>query len=302
VVTVQGDGPADLAVAMDGQCAVEGYEFARRRGCPLLLYLWDLPPWRLGSGQPDVVFEWRGRVRRVSRIIGGYRERAGFYSRLRYVARRVAAVWAPSELTVDDLARRFQIAAERVPYCYDSDRFVRDEWRPRVPPRLLMVSRLVEHKNHAAVIRAAAAMSPRPLIHLIGQGPESDRLVVLARRLGVVLELEQQWRPEEAILAAYRNATVLVAPSRFEGFGLTPIEAIAAGIPAVASDIPTHREHLGDAASYFVLEDDLSLIAAIRTALERGPARPGAVAGLTIDAAAARFAERLPELLERHGK
>ena len=300
-IATEGDEPADLVVAMDGQCAVAGFEFARRHGCPLLLYLWDLPPWRLGMGRPDVVFEWRGRIRRVPRILGGFPERSGYYSRLHFAARRAAAVWAPSALTAADLATRFGLKARVVPFCYDSTQF-----RPmpsaerRVPSaELLSISRLVPHKNHGAVIRAAARMMPRPRVRLIGQGPEAGALERLAADLEVKLELTTEWQSDEAIAAAYHRATVVVAPSRFEGFGLTPIEGVASGVPTVASDIPPHREHLGDAVCYFRLEDELSLVAAIRAARERGPVDPARVAHLSIEPAAARFVDQLSEIAAR---
>ena len=296
-IATEGDGPARIAVAMDGQCAVEGFEYARRHRCPLLLYLWDLPPWRLGGGRPDVVFEWHGRVRRMPRLVGGYPERPGYYSRIRYIARRADWVWAPSTATVTDLRDRFEVAAELVPFCFDSDRFTPVEWAPSVPPRILSISRLVPHKNHGALIRAAARMTPRPVVHLIGQGPEAGPLESLARELGVTLELPREWQSDAEVAAGYRRATVVVAPSRFEGFGLTPMEGVASGIPTVASDIPPHREHLGEAVSWFSLEDDLSLVVAIRMAMERGPVDPASVADLSIGAAARRFAGRLEALL-----
>ena len=161
---------------------------------------------------------------------------------------------------------------------------------------LLSISRLVPHKNHDAVIRAAARMMPRPTVHLIGQGPEAEALQRLAADLEVSVDLTTDWQSDEAIAAAYRRATVVVAPSRFEGFGLTPVEGVATGVPTVASDIPPHREHLGDTVHYFRLEDDRSLEAAIRTAIERGPADPARVAHLSIEAAAARFAAHLSGL------
>lgn len=46
------------------------------------------------------------------------------------------------------------------------------------------------------------------------------------------------------------EATVFIAPSLYEGFDLPPLEAMARGIPVVASDIPVHREVLGEAALY----------------------------------------------------
>jgi glycosyltransferase involved in cell wall biosynthesis len=297
-IVTEGDAPAALAVSMDNQCVVDAYEFARRHRCPALLYVWDLPPWQLGAGRPDLIFEWRGRVRRVSRFVGRHPERPGFFSRMRYVTRRATAVWAPSRLTVDDLARRFGVRGEVVPYCFDSDRFAPIEWRPRTPLRILTVSRLVRSKNQMAVLRAAARMSPRPIVHLIGRGEEEASLRRMAAELGVRLELAFEPQSDEAVRAAYEAATVVVAPSRFEGFGLTAMEAIASGVPAVASDIPPHREHLGSSVTYFRLDDDPSLVAAIQTALERGPANPKAVDDLRVEAAAGRFLERLPALLE----
>ncbi len=295
-IATEGDDPAELVVAMDGQSAVTGFEFARRRRCRFLLYVWDLPPWRLGGGRPDFVFDWRGRIRRVPRILGGFRERAGYYSRLCFAARRADWVWAPSNATVTDLAVRFGVKARSVPFCYDSTRFRPVQRRPETPPRLLSISRLVPHKNHAAVIRAAARMESKPIVHLIGQGPEAPALVRLAAETGVALDLETDWQTDEAIAAAYQRATVVVAPSRFEGFGLTPIEGVATGVPTVAADIPPHREHLGNAVQYFNLEDEASLDSAIQRAIEAGPADPSAVAHLTIEQAAARFATHLTGL------
>src|SRR5207248_2140783 len=53
-----------------------------------------------------------------------------------------------------------------------------------------------------------------------------------------------------------KPSEVVVCPSTFEGFGLTPMEAIATAAPVVASDIPPHREFLGASPRYFTLGDD----------------------------------------------
>jgi glycosyltransferase involved in cell wall biosynthesis len=55
--------------------------------------------------------------------------------------------------------------------------------------------------------------------------------------------------------ALYRNARLLLAPSRDEGFGLAPLEALACGRPVIASDIPAHREVL-EGAALLVRPDD----------------------------------------------
>ncbi len=309
-IALEGNAPAGAAVAADGQCAVEAFEYSRRVGCPLLVYLWDLPPWRLGHGKPDLVFELGGRVRRIPRPVGGYPERAGNYSRIRFVARRATMVWCPSGNTAGDVRARFGIEAQRVPFCYDSDRFhpgnaARAGRGPAGPrPIVLSVSRLVRHKNHATLLRAAAQLGVGPTVRIIGQGPEAGRLRRLARELDVHLALTDTWASDQDIVEAYRAADLVVAPSRFEGFGLTPMEGLAMGLPVLASDIPPHREFLGSAVRFFPPDDDAVLAREMAAILERpavppaGP--PGCLTDLTIEACARRFRAGLDSLLRSH--
>src|SRR2546425_12070285 len=104
-------------------------------------------------------------------------------------------------------------------------------------------------KNHAAVIRAAARFAPKLPVRIIGDGPELGALERLAAELGVQCAIERGL-PDEAVVAAYRTAGVAVCPSRFEGFGLTPLEAVACGTPVVASGIPPPREVLDGAPQF----------------------------------------------------
>jgi glycosyltransferase involved in cell wall biosynthesis len=74
-------------------------------------------------------------------------------------------------------------------------------------------------------------------------------------------------------LAALRaGATAVLVPSRKEGFGLPVLEAMAAGVPVLASDLPALREVGGDAATYLPPDDPAAWAAAITAAAERGPA------------------------------
>ncbi len=56
--------------------------------------------------------------------------------------------------------------------------------------------------------------------------------------------------PKDELAELYRGAAALVLPSRFEGFGLPVLEAMACGTPVVAADEPALREVAGDAAVY----------------------------------------------------
>jgi glycosyltransferase involved in cell wall biosynthesis len=296
-LATDGNAPARLAVAMSGTVAQRAWRYARARRCAYVLYVWDLPPWRTAGGQPDPVWPVLGRwLLRLPWPHRGYRERRGYYSRLRFVAERALEVWAPSALTAASVAERFGVSCRRMPYCYDSDRFAPGGSARRDASLLLTVSRLEAHKNQHAVIRAAAAFAPKLPVRLVGRGPEAEPLRQLAAERGVTCSIESGLS-DEAVVAAYRQAGVVVCPSRFEGFGLSPLEATACGAPVVASDIPSHREFVGDAAQFFALDDDAALVRAIRAARERPSPAPTALPDLTIDAAARRFAACLAELL-----
>ena len=306
-IALDSEQPAGLALAADGASVVAAFEYSRRHRCPLALYLWDLPPWRLGNGGPDPVLEAGGKLLRLPRLLGRYPERAGYYSRMRYAARRADAVWCPSANTLEDVERHFGISAERIPFCYDSDRFPGKAQFPlivdRSPLTVLSVSRLVPHKNHAVILRAAARISPRPLVRILGEGPEAERLRRLADTLSVRLDLPGAWASDEAIHAAYRGASVVVCPSRFEGFGLTPLEGLAMGVPVIASDIPPHREFLGGAVRFFAPDDDANLARELQAVLTQPSSRPAdqpSILGpLTIAACASRLLPGLLRLLGR---
>lgn len=301
-IATEGDAPARLAVAMSGTVALQAWRYATPRRCPYVLYVHDL---RVGSavleGKPDPAWHVAGGVLlRVPRLrlprLHTHRMRRGYYSRLRFIAARALEVWVPSSLTAANVRERFGVCCRRMPYCYDSDRFVSVGMPQRRGPQLLTVSRLEAYKNQDAVIRAAAGFEPRLSVRLVGQGAQAERLRRLAAELGVTCSIESGLSDVE-VVTAYREASVVVCPSRFEGFGLSPIEAIACGTPVVASDIPPHREFVGGAAHFFALDDEPGLRAAISAARAGPPADPAVLSELTIEAAARRFGAALAELL-----
>ena len=302
-IATEGERPARLAFAADGVCAVEAWQYAWRHRVPLAVYLWDLPPWQVGSGGPNLVLPFRGRLLKLPRPFGAYAGRNGYFSRQRFIARRAAAVWVPSTQTEDSVKKVFGVAADRVPFCFDSDRFNRAAgWQePGGVPTVLAISRLTPQKNHAAILRAVALLPHAVRVHMIGRGSEAGTLRRIARKLGVDLVLDETWQSDQQIVGAYLGASVVVSLSRFEGFGLTPIEAMAMGIPVVASDIPPHREYADRGVSLVRLDDDTMAARAIDAALVGDRTMPRAYrspSDLTIEACAERMLRGFQQLLQ----
>ena len=173
-----------------------------------------------------------------------------------HVAARKPVVRIPNGVTMpDDIDRDAAVELG-----YPPDGFV------------LAVSRLVPEKGLDVLVdaleQAAAAGDPLPLpVAVAGQARQpstfsqalerrADRTDPPVRLLGV--------QPAAVVHGLYGSARALVAPSRAEGNPLTVIEAMAHGCCVVASDIPPHRDLLGDAGILVPVGDAAALGAALR--------------------------------------
>ncbi|AVT29293.1 hypothetical protein C6361_07080 [Plantactinospora sp. BC1] len=155
-----------------------------------------------------------------------------------------------------------------------------------VPPLhgfVLYVGLARAHKRIGAVLDAYARTTSRrrgvPLVLVGGDfapgGTGADQVAEHPVGTDAVLLGAVQ---DGALQALYRRAGAVVSLSASEGFGFPPLEALAAGAPVVAADIPTYRELLG-AAARLVDPDDVEATArAIDESLAAGP--PPAAAGV----------------------
>jgi glycosyltransferase involved in cell wall biosynthesis len=165
------------------------------------------------------------------------------YARLvhRAAARRADAVVCPSHATADDVTRHWGVPSERIvvaPHCPGQELPV----LPRGEPgHLLYIGDDEPRKDLPTLLAAyaryrASATEPLPLV-LAGSaraGGEGVRTVP---------------RPEPQELAELlAHARALVHPSVHEGFGLTVLEALRAGTPVIATDVPPVREVAAGAA------------------------------------------------------
>src|SRR5262249_50877876 len=124
---------------------------------------------------------------------------------------------------------------------------------------LLNVGRLSEQKNQDVLI-AALPRLPAARLVIAGDGPKRAAFAVLAARLNVADRLHMLGDVTRQDVADLLGAADLfVFPSTWETFGLAAVEALMAGVPIIASDLPVLREVLsadGGAAATFVAPFD----------------------------------------------
>lgn len=132
------------------------------------------------------------------------------------------------------------------------------------PLEVLGVGRLVPEKGFADLLSAAAVAQPRLRVTIVGDGPQRPLLVDHATTLGVGLRLLGRLSPAE-LRRAYTEADVVAQPSHREGFGLVAAEALAAGVPVIATDSGGARDVL--AADDLVAVGDVAALAGRLSAL-----------------------------------
>ena len=220
-------------------------------------------------------------VHDIQRMLGRLRLGA-----MRRAAGRLDAAACVSEAARGDLVARVGIAPEKVrviPNGIDPARFEgpfdRDETRRSLGVDkdaflVLSLGRLRPEKGHDVALRAmtlAAREEPRARLVVVGDGPQRARLERLASRLGLGARAVFAGQREDvpAILSA---ANCMVAPSRYEGFGLAAAEAMAAGLPVIASDVYALPELIEDGVSGMLVppEEPGELAKAVLRALRDG--------------------------------
>jgi glycosyltransferase involved in cell wall biosynthesis len=137
-------------------------------------------------------------------------------------------------------------------------------------PCLLHVGSTAPRKRLDVLMAAFAALRQElPAARLVRVG---GRLPAALRAGAPVLELP--FLDRRTLAAVYRRADAVLVTSEREGFGLPVLEALACGVPVVATDLPVLREVGGDAVRYVPVADAAGFAAqAARVLADPGPAR-----------------------------
>lgn len=198
-----------------------------------------------------------------------------------YAARHAQRVVACSQSTADDLARLLPQTARktRVAPLGVAPRPPASAPESQAPaaPYLLYVGSNKPHKNLPRLVAAFAKVAQQAGGNLVIAGAWDERYPQAkqeADRPALNRRVIFEHYPSDARIAQlYTGASGFVFPSRYEGFGLPVLEAMAAGLPVATTDRGALREVAGDAALLFDSDDTDSIAGALRRLLTDGDER-----------------------------
>ena len=278
--------------------------------------------WLLGPHPLCLAFALLAGLRR-RRIILGVRQDFPVYVRSRHPGRRLVHAAAdmlegayrllarrlPTVVVGPQLARSYRRARRLLPISVslvrDADLADPAEAAARPwsrEPTALAIGRLETEKNPLLLAAVLERLEPRWRMVICGEGPLEPRLRERLRRLGVDgrAELRGYLPVHGGLMDLYRACDAFLHVSWTEGLPQVLLEAFAAGIPVVATDVGGVREATADAA-LLVPPGDANAAAAALARLEADPELRARlverglerVRGLTLDAESARVAEFL---------
>ena len=197
-----------------------------------------------------------------------------------FVARRMDRVLTSSHASGREILRDFGVRRDRIEMVWnglDTELYSPDPAVPRSESEILCVGRASDpNKGIRTLIAALARLASPVRLTLVDAGGRGNEARKWAHALGCADRLDITGRiPTEALVNLYRRAALVVVPSRYEGFGLPAVEAMACGAPVVATSAGALPEVLqvGGGGVSVPRDDPEALAKAIATLLEQPDTR-----------------------------
>ncbi len=210
------------------------------------------------------------QIQSHSDFLSPYFKRESWKNKIRvflgsWLIKKADGVRVVSERIRQSLVKNFQLPSSKItvlPIIFDTDDFQKQpvsidlhKKYPNFESIILVASRLTREKNVGLAIQAMTEIikhNPKSLLLIVGEGPEHRNLKFKIENLklkdNIILE---PWTDD--LVSYYRTSNVFVLTSNYEGGARSPVEAAAAGLPVIMTDVAPAREIIKDGINGFVV-------------------------------------------------
>ncbi len=189
---------------------------------------------------------------------------------IRSAIKRAKKIIAVSNFTREDILKSYNVAENRIAVTYEAGDLTGEikeigkigniggdiilKKYGIIKPYILYVGNAYPHKNLEALVLAFEIFNKDNNRQMVLVGKEDyfyQRLKKFAESRKIKDIIFAGFVPDSELDAIYKNSSLYVFPSLYEGFGLPPLEAMARGIPVASSNHPCMKEILQNSAYYF---------------------------------------------------
>ncbi len=215
-----------------------------------------------------------------------YIKRLGYKIQINHALNNSKLIFVPSQFWKEKLSKDFGVQSEKIlvtPEAVEPTHTgklkLKNSNRKKLKyklekPYLVYTGSVYPHKNIEVVFEALKSLPNVQLGIACSRNVFTRRVKKKAGQAGLQKQVKfLGFVPDNDLIQLYRHAVGLVQPSLMEGFGLTGLEAMAAGTPVIASQATCLPEVYGEAALYFNPQDPAELIAKIKLLIDNADLR-----------------------------
>ncbi len=217
---------------------------------PLVCWVWDLP------------YCWREWVRNQREMQENTRRTADVERKV-LLLKECDKVISASKYTQRVLKEKFDIDSEQIYFYIDTDGLDAVQANGK-KGHVIQISRFAINKRFDDSIKAISTLE-RKLV-CVGTGATEE-----LKKLALYLEADVDFYcgvERATTIKLLKEAEILVSPSVFEGWGITPIEALYCGVPVLLSDLEVFKEVYGDSVPYHKRDDSIDMREKLRYLLD----------------------------------
>ena len=191
--------------------------------------------------------------------------RKAYKAVLNHAITKSKAIITPSQFTKNDILKYYTVNPQKIfviPQSIPLPQTVYGNKKAKKLTKLVAKSYILyvgvwrSHKNLEGLVKAFKILKEEGLPHKLVIIGDPDIYYEQVARLWTKLGLKRDiiapgFQDDNVLVEWYKHASLLVLPSFYEGFGLTPLTALSLSVPVAVSNIGALRETLGDSAFYF---------------------------------------------------